>query len=123
MPEVKVIDEDLSGLGWTLKSLIDDNFARPGVWESVRRINGSLVITETGADVSSTLFFKKGELSIQNGAVKKSSARMAAGFDELAAISSGQLGPIWALLSGKIKAGGNLLKLLLMARAIISKEK
>lgn len=123
MPEVTIIDEDLSGLGWTLKSLIDDNFARPGVWESVRKINGSLVITETGADVSSTLFFKKGAISIQNGVIKKSSARLAAGFDELAAISSGQLGPIMALLTGKIKAGGNLIKLLLMARAVINKEK
>lgn len=122
MPEVIVKEEDLSGLGWTLKSLIDDNIAKPEVWEKVKKIKGSLVVKETGADVIVTLFFERGEISIVNGASQKPSARLAAGFDELAAIASGQIGPIKALLTGKIKAGGNLIKLLKMAKAIINKE-
>ena len=94
---------------FTKKNIFAKNVTWPMCWLKLKR--------------NCDLFFKKGEISIQNGAVEKPSARLAAGFEELAAISSGQLGPIWALLTGKIKAGGNLIKLLMMARAIISKEK
>ncbi|MBC8466521.1 MAG: SCP2 sterol-binding domain-containing protein [Deltaproteobacteria bacterium] len=122
MGEVKVKGEDLNGLGWTIKSLIDGNMENPKVWANIKKIRGSLVVKETGADVSVTVFFDKGEIEIQDGAVRKPSAHLAAGFDELAEITSGQLGPIRALLTGKIKAGGNLLKLLKMAKAVINRE-
>ncbi len=122
MDKVKVKGEDLNGLGWTLKSLIDGNLEKPKVWESVKKIRGSLVVRETGADVAVTVFFDKGEIEIEDGAIKKPSAHMAAGFDELAELTSGQVGPIRALLTGKIKAGGNLLKLLKMAKAVIDRE-
>jgi len=122
MGEVKVKGEDLNGLGWTIKSLIDANMENPKVWANIKKIRGSLVVKETGADVSVTVFFDKGEIEIQDGAVRKPSAHLAAGFDELAEITSGQLGPIRALLTGKIKAGGNLLKLLKMAKAVINRE-
>ena len=123
MAEVKVKGEDLNGLGWTIKSLIDGNMENPEVWSSIKKIRGSLVVRETGADVAATVFFDKGELEIQDGAVKKPSAYVAAGFDELAELTSGKVGPIRALLTGKIKAGGNLLKLLKMAKAVIDHEK
>lgn len=122
MGEVRVKGEDLNGLGWTIKSLIDGNMEKPKVWDSIKKIRGSLVVRETGADVAATVFFDKGEIEIQDGAVKKPSAHLAAGFDELAEITSGQVGPIRALLTGKIKAGGNLLKLLKMAKAVIDRE-
>ena len=122
MDKVKVKGEDLNGLGWTLKSLIDGNLEKPKVWESVKKIRGSLVVRETGADVAVTVFFDKGEIEIEDGAIKKPSAHMAAGFDELAELTSGQVGPIRALLTGKMKAGGNLLKLLKMAKAVIDRE-
>ncbi|MBL7204896.1 MAG: SCP2 sterol-binding domain-containing protein [Desulfobacteraceae bacterium] len=122
MDEVKVKGEDLNGLGWTIKSLIDGNLEKPKVWESVKKIRGSLVVRETGADVAVTVFFDKGEIEIEDGAIKKPSAHLAAGFDELAELTSGQVGPIKALLTGKIKAGGNLLKLLKMAKAVIDRE-
>jgi putative sterol carrier protein len=44
------------------------------------------------------------------------------GFEELSEISSGQVGPIRALLGKKIKAGGNLLKLLKMSKVIINRQ-
>ena len=80
------------------------------------------MVKETGADVFSTVFFNEGEIEIEDGAIEKPTASVAAGFDELSELTSGQVGPIKALLTGKIKAGGNLLKLLSMAKAVIVKE-
>jgi putative sterol carrier protein len=122
MAEVKVKSEDLSGLGWTIKSLIDSNMEKSDLWKNIKKIKGTLVVKETDADVDSTIIFDKGNISIQNGAISKPTARVAANFDALSELTSGQIGPIKALLTGKIKAGGNLLKLLIMAKAIIHKE-
>ena len=123
MGEVKVTGEGLNGLGWTIKSLVDRNMGNPKIWDSIKKIKGSLVVTEAGANIAVTVFFDSGEIKIQDSAVKKPSAWVSAGFDELAMLTSGQIGPIRALLFGKIKAGGNLLKLLKMAKALIDQEK
>ncbi len=122
MDEVKVLSEDLNGLGWTVKSLLDQNLEKAEVRRAASGIKGSLAITETGAGVSVTLLFELGELAIQNDVIEKPSARLAGDFEGLSEVISGQTGPIRALLTGKIKAGGNLLKLLRMARAIISRD-
>ena len=123
MSEVKVLEDDLNGLGWTLKSLLDQNLERPDVLAAVKGIEGSLMVTEKDSDVSVTLYFHKGELAIRNGAVDRPSAALSGGFDELSEIISGQIGPVRALLTGRIKARGNLIKLLRMAKAIISRDK
>ena len=120
--EVKVTEEDLSGLAWTLKSLIDGNMNKPEVWKNLEKIKGTLVVRETGADVASTVFFNKGEIEIKDGAAEKPTAYLAASFDELSEVASGQVGPIKAVMTRKIKVGGNLLKLLKMAKAIITSE-
>ena len=65
------------------------------------------------------MIFDKGALSIRDGAVEKPSAYLAGTFDELSEVTAGETGPVKALLTGKIKARGNLLKLLKMAKAII----
>ena len=122
MREVKVKGEDLSGLGWTLKSVMDGNIQNREVWASIKSIKGSLVVRESGADVAVTVFFNKGEIEIENGAITKPTAYLAGGFDELSEVTSKQVGPIKALITGKIKARGNLLKLLKMANAIILSE-
>jgi putative sterol carrier protein len=121
MAEVKIIGADLNGLGWTVKSLIDENLKKPDIRKRVKNIQGTLVMKETGANVAVTIYFDRGEIRIEDGGIPRPSARLAAGFDELAEIASGQIGPIRALLTGRIKVGGNLLKLLRMAKAIISK--
>jgi putative sterol carrier protein len=122
MTEVVVQGDDLNGLGWTVKSLMDQNLEDPNVLGKVKNIRGSLVVRETGADVAVTVFFERGEFSIQDGAIDKPSASLAGGFDELSELTSGQVGPVKALLTGRIKARGNLIKLLKMARAIITPE-
>ncbi len=122
MAEVKVRGEDISGLGWTVKSLLDGNLEKPERWRKIKKIRGSLVVRETGADVANTIFFNKGEIEIQDGAIAKPTAYVEAGFDELSELISGQVGPVKALITGKIKAGGNLLKLLAMAKAMITRE-
>ena len=122
MAEVKVLQEDLNGLGWTIKSLLDQNLEHEKVRRATEKIKGSLVVTESDAEVTVTLFFEHGELSIKNGSTLKPSAGLSGGFDELSEVISGQVGPIKALLTGRIKARGNLLKLLKMARAIITRD-
>lgn len=121
MTELKVLQEDLNGLGWTIKSLMDENLKRPEVYESIKKIKGALVVTESDANITVSLVFDRGALSICNGAVDKPSARLSGTFEGLSEVISGETGPIRALLSGKIKAGGNLLKLLKMAKALISR--
>lgn len=123
MPEVHVLDDDLNGLGWTIKSLVDDNLEHPEVQRSIEKISGSLVVTEKDTQVTVTLLFRKGVLEIRNGAVERPSATLAGGFEELSEVISGQIGPVRALLTGRIKARGNLIKLLAMARALISKDR
>lgn len=122
MEEVTVIGEDLNGLGWTIKSLMDQNLEKPGIYEKVRKIKGSLVVRETGADVAVTVLFLQGRFEIKNEAMDRPSAYLAAGFEQLSELTSGQIHPIKALLTGKIQARGNLIKLLRMAQAVISRE-
>ena len=122
MPEVEIKGEDLNGLGWTLKSLIDDRLSQPGVASQAAKLKGSLVVTETGAGVSSTVFFDKGPVAIADDAVDKPTARLSGEFEPLSEVISGQIHPVWAVLKGRIRAGGNLLKLLAMAKVIINKE-
>jgi putative sterol carrier protein len=72
--------------------------------------------------VAVSILFNNGDVHIQNGAVETPTAFVEGGFEELSEISIGQVGPIWALLRRKIKAGGNLFKLLKMSKVIISRK-
>ena len=119
MRRVTVGGEDLNGLGLTLKQIMDGTLQDPGVWNTVRRLEGTLVVRETGANVVVTISFNEGEVQIQNGAVDRPTAYVEGGFEELADISSGHMGPVMAVLTGKVKAGGNLFKLLRMSKIII----
>jgi putative sterol carrier protein len=121
MCRVKIIGEELNGLGTTLKQIIDANLKVPDIKEKVDRLKGSLVVRERQSGISSTVLFDRGEVGIRNDALDRSTAFIEAGFLELADISSGRLGPIKALFTGKIKAKGNLIKLLKMSRALISR--
>jgi hypothetical protein len=122
MIEVGVRGEELNGIARTIKSLMDGNLKDPAVCRSIGKVKGSLVVTEPATGVSATIFFDKGTVQIQNGTIARPSAYLKAGFEELAEVSSGQVGPVKALLTGKVKAGGNLIKLLQMSKAVICKE-
>ena len=121
MSRVEIIGGELNGLGMSLKQLIEDNLKIPDAKEKVDRLKGNLVVREKQSGISSTIIFDKGNVGIQNGPLEKPTAFIEAGFLELADISSGRLGPIKALLAGKIKAKGNLIKLLKMSQALISR--
>jgi putative sterol carrier protein len=101
---------------------MDGTIQNPEVWKSISKLKGSLVVRETGADVAVTILFDKGDVQVQNGAIDKPSAYVEGGFEELADISSGQVGPVRAVITRKIRAGGNLLGLLKMSRIIITGE-
>lgn len=119
---MEVLGEELNGLGMTLKQIIDDNMQILEIKEKVSRLKGNLVVREKQSGISSTIFFNKGDLRIQNDAPDRTTAFIEAGFIELADISSGRMGPIKALLTGKIKAKGNLIKLLAMSQVLISRH-
>ena len=120
--EVVIEGDDLNGLGWTVKSLMDGNLEHQDVFDRLKKISGSLVVRETGADVAVTLFFDHGRFRIRDGAVSRPSAYLASDFENLSDLTSGRVGPIKALLTGRIKAGGNLFKLLRMSKAVIIAE-
>lgn len=120
MAEVKVKEgEELNGLGKMLKDLIDGNLKNPKKYKAIKKLKGSFVIKETLSDVSVTLHFQDGEIEIQNDAIDKPDAYMASDFETQAYISSGQLNPTIAMLKGKVKGKGNLLKLLKLSRSKI----
>jgi putative sterol carrier protein len=120
MIRVESRGEELNGIGRMIKSLMEGSLGDPEVSRKADRLKGSLVMKDPGTGVTATVFFNKGEISIQNGAVARPSAFVEAGFDALGEISSGRLGPmVKALMSRKVKARGNLLKLLKMTQVIL----
>ena len=122
MTEVRVKKgEELNGLGAMLKEILDKNIKDPGKYRSVWKLNASVVIKEATSGVAVTLILKGGEIEIQNDAVDKPTAYMEAGFENLAHICSGQLSPIKAMLTGKLKSRGNPLLLLKISNIMVLK--
>ena len=122
MTEVKVKEgEELNGLGTMLKEIMDTNLKDPKKYKSIGKVKGSMVIRESTSGVAVTLHVDQGELELQNDAMAKPTAYMEAGFENLAHISSGQLNPIVAMLTGKLKSGGNPLLLLKISKIMVLK--
>lgn len=122
MTEVGVkTGEELNGLGAMLKEIMDANLKDPRRYQNLEKVKGSMVIKESTSGVAVTLHLDRGKLELQNDAVANPTAYMEAGFENLAHISSGQLNPILAVLTRKIKSRGNPLLLLKVARIMISK--
>jgi putative sterol carrier protein len=122
MAEVKVKEgQELNGLGAMLKEIMDTNLKDPKKYKSVEMAKGSVVIKESTSDVAVTLRLDRGNLELQNDAIAKPTAYMEAGFENLARISSGQLNPVVAMLTGKLKSRGNLLLLLKISKIMVAK--
>jgi putative sterol carrier protein len=122
VPEVQVKKgQELNGLGTMLKEIMDANLKDPKKYKRIETLKGSMVIRESTSGVAVTLHLKEGEVELQNDAIDKPTAFMEAGFENLAYISSGQLSPIVAMLTGKLKAGGNLLMLLKISNITVLK--
>lgn len=122
MTEVKVkAGEALNGLGKMLKETMDKNLQDPKIFKQIEKLKASVVIREGTSGVAITLYFNQGEIEIQNDAIDKPNAYQEAGFENMAYISSGQLSPTMALLTGKVKARGNLLILTKIAPLMVLK--
>ena len=122
MTAIKVKEgEELNGLGMMLKDIMDTNLADPEKHKSVEKVNASVVIRESTSRVAVTLHLNQGELELQNDAIDKPAAYMEAGFENLAHISAGQLNPIVAILTRKLKSRGNPLLLLKISRIMVAK--
>lgn len=122
MAEVKVKKgEELNGLGTMLKEIMDSNLKDPKKCRSVEKLKASVVIREATSGVAVTLHFKQGEIEMQNDAIDKPNAYQEAGFENMAYISSGQISPTMALLTGKVKARGNLLVLMKISPLMVLK--
>jgi putative sterol carrier protein len=122
MTEVRVKEgEELNGLGVMLKEIMDTNLKDTNKYKSIEKVKGSVVIKESTSGVAVTLYLDQGKLELQNDAVTKSTAYMEAGFENLAHISSGQLNPIVAILTGRLKSRGNPLLLLKISKIMVLK--
>jgi putative sterol carrier protein len=120
--EVKAKEgEELNGLGVMLKEIMDINLKDPKKYKSVEKVKGSVVIKESTSSVAVTLYLDQGKLEMQNDAIAKPTAYMEAGFENLAHISSGQLNPVMAMLTGKLKSRGNPLLLLKISKIMVLK--
>jgi putative sterol carrier protein len=113
--------EELNGLGVMLKEIMDINIKDPKKYKSVEKVKGSVVIKESTSSVAVTLHLDQGKLELQNDAIAKPTAYMEAGFENLAHISSGQLNPVMAMLTGKLKSRGNPLLLLKISKIMVLK--
>ena len=122
MTEVKVkTGEELNGLGAMLKEIMDTNLKDSKNYKNVEKLKGSVVIRESTSGVAVTLHLNQGKLELQNDAIAKPTAYMEAGFENLAHISSGQINPIVAMLTGRLKSRGNLLLLLKISKILVLK--
>jgi putative sterol carrier protein len=122
MSEIKVKEgEELNGLGLMLKDIMDTNLKDRAKYKSVEKMKASVVIKESTSGVAVTLCLDQGKLELQNDAIAKPTAYMEAGFENLAHISSGQLNPIVAILTGRLKSGGNPLLLLKISKIMVVK--
>ena len=122
MTAIKVKEgEELNGLGMMLKDIMDTNLADPERHKSLEKVKASVVIRESTSGVAVTLYLNQGELELQNDAIAKPTAYMEAGFENLAHVSAGQLNPIVAILTRKLKSRGNPLLLLKISRIMVAK--
>jgi len=122
MTEVKVEEgEELNGLGTMLKEIMDTNLKDPKKHKSIEKVKGSVVIRESTSGVAVTLRLQQGKLELQNDAITKPTAYMEAGFENLAHISAGQLNPMVAIVTGKLKSRGNPLLLLKISKIMVLK--
>jgi putative sterol carrier protein len=122
MTEVKPKEgEELNGLGVMLKEIMDRNLKDANKYKSVEKVKGSVVIKESTSGVAVTLYLDQGKLELQNDAIAKPTAYMEAGFENLAHVSSGQLNPIVAILTGKLRSRGNPLLLLKVSKIMVLK--
>lgn len=122
MTAIKVKEgEELNGLGVMLKEIMDTNLADPDKHKSVEKVKASVVIRESTSGVAVTLHLSQGKLELENDAIAKPTAYMEAGFENLAHISAGQLNPVVAILTGKLKSRGNPLLLLKISKIMVVK--
>jgi putative sterol carrier protein len=113
--------EELNGLGVMLKEIMDTNLADPEKHKSIEKVKASVVIRESTSGVAVTLHLNQGRLELQNDAIARPTAYMEAGFENLAHISAGQLNPIVAILTRRLKSRGNPLLLLKISRIMVAK--
>ena len=122
MTAIKVKEgEELNGLGVMLKEIMDTNLADPEKHKSVEKVEASVVIRESTSGVAVTLHLNQGKLELQNDAIAKPTAYMEAGFENLAHISAGQLNPIVAILTRRLKSRGNPLLLLKISKIMVAR--
>jgi putative sterol carrier protein len=122
MTVIKVKEgEELNGLGVMLKEIMDTNLADPQKHKSVEKVKASVVIRESMSGVAVTLHLNQGRLELQNDAIARPTAYMEAGFENLAHISAGQLNPVVAILTRRLKSRGNPLLLLKISKIMVAK--
>jgi hypothetical protein len=106
---------EMNLLGYILRSLLDRNLKSPGGERAFRKMKGKVLVGASQMKV--TLDFDGDDLQISVGLVGKAQARVQGSMDTLlgVALGKGMVGPV---LSGKLKVGGRVWRLLRMLKLL-----
>ena len=118
MPEVDV--ESIGGLsilGLMLKHWMDENLRDPDSVKHVKNLNAAVVVRVSGMVI--TIYFRDGEIRMENGAAEKPTASVEGSLDAFLGIGTGRRNPILTLIKREVKFKGNLLKLFKIRKVII----
>jgi ubiquinone biosynthesis protein UbiJ len=101
--------ESLNLLGLMLRALVARNLADPAIARRIRGISGDVLLCADRMRV--TLRLRQGEIAVLRDAAGPWRARVQGSLGALLALALGR-GLVWAVLSRRVRVGGNLLLLL-----------
>lgn len=111
-----------NGIVSTMKFVLEANLKDPKKAEAASKWN--LVATvETDFNTTATLRFQNGKITLENGAAPDAEVHMKGDFATLAKVTTREMHPLRAMLTGKIKVKGSKLKgMKLQKLTILPKE-
>ena len=111
MPEVKLkVPGEMNLLGYIMRSLIERNLQTERGARAFARMKGSIMVGASRMRI--TMEFTDGDLVMEVGA-RKADVSVRGSMDSLLGVALGH-GMVWPLLSGKLKVGGKVWRLLRM---------
>lgn len=111
-----------NGIVSTMKYVVEANLKDPKKAEAASKWN-LVAVVETDFNTTATLRFKEGKIIFENGAAPDADVTMKGDFATLAKVTSREMHPLRAMLTGKIKVKGSKLKgMKLQKLTILPKE-
>lgn len=105
-PPQLVLPPKPNGIVSTMKFVLEANLRDPRKAEAASKMD--LVATvETDYNTTATLRFKDGKIVLENGADPDPDVHMKGDFATLARVTTREMHPLWAMLTGKLKVKGS----------------